>query len=115
MNCLAGKSRRIIIGEALTTNTMLDDLGESDIFKISNEKESCTQGIDLSTKWMTLKQFTSIDGADKRDGTTAIGFIDAEGQGDRDITYDARLVCPILLASKSVIFNWYVLLETLLR
>ena len=35
-----------------------------------------------------------------------IGFVDAEGQGDRNVTYDATLVCPILLASKCVIFNW---------
>lgn len=26
--------------------------------------------------------------------------------GDRDITYDANLTCPIVLASKAVIFNW---------
>lgn len=35
-----------------------------------------------------------------------MGFVDAEGQGDKNITYDATLVCPILLASKCVIFNW---------
>ena len=35
-----------------------------------------------------------------------VGFVDAEGQGDKNITYDATLVCPILLVSKCVIFNW---------
>lgn len=35
-----------------------------------------------------------------------VGFVDAEGQGDKDVSYDANLICPILLASKVVIFNW---------
>jgi hypothetical protein len=26
--------------------------------------------------------------------------------GDRDVTYDANLICPIVLASKAVLFNW---------
>ena len=28
--------------------------------------------------------------------------------GDRDVSYDANLVCPVLLASKVAIFNWKV-------
>jgi len=35
-----------------------------------------------------------------------VGFVDAEGQGDRDSAYDARIACPVLLAAKCVIFNW---------
>lgn len=35
-----------------------------------------------------------------------VGFVDAEGQGDRDTAYDARIACPVLLAAKSCIFNW---------
>jgi hypothetical protein len=35
-----------------------------------------------------------------------VGFVDAEGQGDRDVSYDANLICPVLLASKCVLFNW---------
>jgi hypothetical protein len=82
--------------------------GEREIFKVSNEKESCTQGIDISNKWLPLKNFSTIDGGTEvyTNMPTKIGFVDAEGQGDRDITYDANLVCPILLASKCVIFNW---------
>lgn len=83
--------------------------GETDVFKISNAKESCTQGIDISNKWLSVKEFASID-SNTKSTTSApsirIGFVDAEGQGDKDVTYDARLVCPILLASKVVIFNW---------
>jgi hypothetical protein len=34
------------------------------------------------------------------------GFVDVEGQGDRDETYDSLLAMPILLCSQVVIFNW---------
>jgi hypothetical protein len=80
--------------------------GEEQIFKISNEKESCTQGIDISEKWMSVTDFSRVDGGDPCEGDAKVGFVDAEGQGDRDVSYDANLVCPILLASKCVIFNW---------
>ena len=86
MNCLAGQNQ--------------------DIFKISNEKESCTQGIEISDLWLSLKDFSRIDGGKAVNGNIKIGFVDAEGQGDKDVSYDASLICPILLASKCVIFNW---------
>src|SRR5690606_14625838 len=38
--------------------------------------------------------------------TRAVSFVARCCQGDRDERYDAKLVCPILLCSKSVIFNW---------
>lgn len=80
--------------------------GEEQIFKISNEKESCTQGIDISDKWLSVTDFSKVYGGSPCEGELQIGFVDAEGQGDRDVAYDANLVCPILLASKCVIFNW---------
>jgi Guanylate-binding protein, N-terminal domain len=80
--------------------------GEEQIFKISNEKESCTKGIDISDKWMSVTDFSKVNGGSPCEGNLQIGFVDAEGQGDRDVAYDANLVCPILLASKCVIFNW---------
>lgn len=85
--------------------------GETEIFRISNEKESCTQGIDVSNKFMSVRHFATIDGGrlDARGhevDNIRVGFVDAEGQGDKDVSYDANLICPILLASKCVIFNW---------
>ena len=53
---------------------------------------------------MNLSEFS--DDRKPSNANMKIGFIDAEGQGDKDTTYDANLVCPILLASKCVIFNW---------
>eukprot|EP01032_Pedospumella_encystans_P021514 gene21514-24401_t len=83
--------------------------GEREIFKISNEKESCTQGIDISSKWLSLADFSKLDGGKHIGGRTEgirIGFVDAEGQGYKDVSYDANLMCPILFLSKCVIFNW---------
>lgn len=65
-----------------------------------------TQGIDISTRMIPLKTFSEIDGGKTCQGNIKVGFVDAEGQGDRDVTYDANLVCPILLTSKCVLLNW---------
>ena len=80
--------------------------GETELFKISNQRESCTQGIDISRHLIPLSTFSGIHGGRPNNSSTNIGFVDAEGQGDRDVTYDANLICPILLVSKAVIFNW---------
>ena len=82
--------------------------GEREIFAISNKKDSCTQGIDISSKWLSLEEFSKIDSdsALKAAPAVRVGFVDAEGQGDKDVGYDAELVCPILLVSRCCIFNW---------
>ncbi|KAJ1411405.1 hypothetical protein B484DRAFT_183240 [Ochromonadaceae sp. CCMP2298] len=84
--------------------------GEKEIFRISNMKESCTMGIDVSDKWLPWSDFSNMDGAQPPRKTAArgmqVGFVDAEGQGDKDVSYDANLICPILLMSKCVLFNW---------
>ncbi len=36
---------------------------EREVFRVSNEKESCTQGIDISNKWMSWKDFSEVDRA----------------------------------------------------
>ena len=36
-----------------------------------------------------------------------VGFLDAEGQGDRSVNYDIQLVSPLLLLATTVIFNWF--------
>jgi hypothetical protein len=35
---------------------------EREVFRVSNEKESCTQGIDISSKWMQWRDFAAVDG-----------------------------------------------------
>ena len=99
-----------IFGRARQGKSFLMNMlaGEREIFAISNKKDSCTQGVEVSDKWLTLEAFSKIDNdsALKAAPAVRIGFVDAEGQGDKDVSYDAELVCPILLVSKLVIFNW---------
>ncbi|CAK4086728.1 unnamed protein product [Aphanomyces euteiches] len=97
-----------IFGAARQGKSFLMNLlaNQQDLFRISNEKEPCTQGVDLSSHFMPLSSFSTINGCPRVNSSMSVGFVDAEGQGDRDITYDSRLVSPVLLASKVVIFNW---------
>ncbi|CAI5733623.1 unnamed protein product [Hyaloperonospora brassicae] len=94
-------------GKSFLMNLLAD---QQDLFKISNLREPCTQGVDLSGHLVPLSTFSGFNGCppvvSRASRDIRIGFVDAEGQGDRDITYDSRLVSPVLLASKVVIFNW---------
>lgn len=118
-------------GKSFLMNLLAD---QQDLFKISNLREPCTQGVDLSAHFLPLSTFSTLNGCPSLGGKAKmqIGFVDAEGQGDRDITCtqaalakcslsisstndvltyymysdDSRLVSPVLLASKVVLFNW---------
>jgi len=83
-------------GKSFLMNLLAD---QQDLFKISNSREPCTQGVDISSHLSTLQRFEAHSEGGHEDDI-AIGFVDAEGQGDRDISYDSRLICPILLGSK---------------
>eukprot|EP01036_Dinobryon_divergens_P028374 gene28374-37307_t len=54
-------------------------------------------------KWIlcVVERFSTSDSSDPY-----VGFVDAEGQGDRGVSYDVSLVCPLLLVANIVIFNW---------
>ncbi|GMF60636.1 unnamed protein product [Phytophthora fragariaefolia] len=94
-------------GKSFLMNLLAD---QQDLFRISNLREPCTQGVDLSGHLVPLERFSALNGCPpltpRACGGVRVGFVDAEGQGDRDITYDSRLVSPVLLASKVVLFNW---------
>jgi hypothetical protein len=68
----------------------------------------CTEGVDLSTKFMELSDFSALDGCPRLQclHKVDIGFVDTEGQGGRNPAYDTALMCPILLTAKVVLFNW---------
>lgn len=63
--------------------------GTTGLFTISNLSTPCTQGIDISKSLVPLKTFSEIDNGHTTQGKMKVGFVDAEGQGDRDVTYDA--------------------------
>jgi hypothetical protein len=94
--------------------------GREGTFQISNARDPCTQGIDISRTTMSVADFSTLDGGARVEAAAAhgggrrgggpdgggaaalrIGFVDAEGQGDRDVNYDARLASPVLLSSKA--------------
>jgi hypothetical protein len=87
-----------------------------DVFRISNAKDPCTEGIDLSRASLPLSEFAGITTYSKgkassssstsSTGGSRILLADVEGQGDREVAYDARLASSILPLSKCVIFNW---------
>lgn len=78
------------------------------LFRVSGEMEPCTIGADMSTTMLGLSEFAHEQGAlahreaDASESTAppAIGFVDVEGQGDRDISYEVLLATPLLLISK---------------
>jgi hypothetical protein len=76
--------------------------GTTGLFSISNLSTPCTQGIDISKNFATLKAFSEVDGGRPVQGRVKVGFVDAEGQGDRDVTYDA-----VIFAIKSPILSLY--------
>ena len=86
--------------------------GGSAGFRVSNKSDPCTVGVDLASKLMPLSEFTGGEanragaGAGADGGRIQIGFVDAEGQGDRDQSYDAKIATPILLSAQCVLFNW---------
>ncbi|KAF0682979.1 Aste57867_24932 [Aphanomyces stellatus] len=77
-----------IFGAARQGKSFLMNLlaNQQDLFRISNEKEPCTQGVDLSSHFMPLEAFSRINGCRSVASNVSVGFVDAEGQGDRDIT-----------------------------
>lgn len=76
-------------GKSFLINLLSKAAGGSILFQVSDSSTRCTQGVDLY--WPSH-------------GHTA--FADVEGQGDRPIDYDTRLVTPTLLLSRCILFNW---------
>lgn len=79
-------------GKSFLMNLLAD---QQDLFKISNLREPCTQGVDLSGHFISLEAFSALNGcpAVTQSKQLQIGFVDAEGQGDRDITCTLSACC----------------------
>ncbi|CAN0402269.1 unnamed protein product [Pylaiella littoralis] len=91
--------------------------GVDNLFRVSRAVTPCTSGADLS------RTLFSVSDLEKEDYTTStassasiqstssgetplVGFVDMEGQGDKDSSHDVLLATPLLLLSKIMIFNW---------
>jgi hypothetical protein len=113
---LASVNLITIFGAARTGKSTLMSLlcGEQGLFRSSAGGESFTQGIMIANFFPSLEAFSSQDGGEcvspdsgsgGEDGLV-VGFVDAEGQGDRGMQYDLKLISAPVLLSKIVFFNW---------
>eukprot|EP01046_Picozoa_sp_COSAG06_P003794 COSAG06_NODE_151_length_21964_cov_95.963961_19_plen_347_part_00 len=113
---LASVNLITIFGAARTGKSTLMSLlcGEQGLFRSSAGGESFTQGIMIANFFTSLEAFSSQDGGEcvspdsgssGEDGLV-VGFVDAEGQGDKGMQYDLKLISTPLLFSSIVLFNW---------
>eukprot|EP01046_Picozoa_sp_COSAG06_P002368 COSAG06_NODE_83_length_25105_cov_69.740913_11_plen_310_part_00 len=112
---LASVNLITIFGAARTGKSTLMSLlcGEQGLFRSSAGGESFTQGIMIANFFTSLEAFSSQDGGEcvspdssgGEDGLV-VGFVDAEGQGDKGMKYDLKLMSAPVLLSPIVIFNW---------
>ncbi len=86
-------------------------VGARGLFQVANTATPCTKGVDVSSylaKHSALvehvKSYASVEEVNKGPDSL-IGFVDVEGQGAEDGTYDTMLALPLLLTSKVVLFN----------
>lgn len=79
--------------------------GRPHSFKSSNGLP-CTKGASVAAEAMSFHQLASTWGlpTPRSQGTRAL-FIDFEGQGDKDTTYDFKLLAPLALTCLVLVFN----------
>jgi hypothetical protein len=90
-------------------STLMNLLAGMELFDISHKDKSCTSGVDISARLMTVPRFAAGGGKDDEAAPSTamrVGFVDTEGQGDQGVEYDTMLVAPIAIMAKVVIFNW---------
>ena len=63
-------------------------------------------GIDLSCTSLSVAEFAGSAKLARQQLDLRVLLADVEGQGDREVSYDARLASSILPISKCVLFNW---------
>jgi hypothetical protein len=84
-------------------------LGVPGLFKVVNSATPCTKGVDVSSLVVphsTLAHHVGTYGASvPSNDNLDVGFVDVEGQGDKDGTHDTMLALPLLVTSKVVLFN----------
>jgi hypothetical protein len=102
----------MILGAARGGKSTLMSLmcGKPGLFASSSGGDSFTKGIHMANYFLDLELFSRVDnGAPVRPATeerVLVGFVDAEGQGDRGVEYDLKLIAAPMLLSKIIIFNW---------
>ena len=78
---------------------LMNCLMESEVFGVSSQAESYTQGIHLSSLLLPCSRF-GVGAQEPR-----VGFVDMEGQSDKGIKYDVKLATPLLIVAKVILLN----------
>jgi len=93
-------------GKSFMMNRLLTTSGGHPPFKVINTHDPCTRGVDISTYFVPHAQLAEAAGLEEDgDPDQLVGFVDVEGAGDQDATYDTMLALPLLLTGKVVLFN----------
>ena len=77
-------------------STLLNILAQREVFATAAGDVPCTSGAHVSP--VLRAEFDDSPDVD-------VAFVDVEGQGDLDPSYDIKLVSPLVLASRVMIFN----------
>ena len=83
-----------ILGIARTgKSTLMNNVVGKEVFETSDGVKGCTQGVWVSNTTKYIGE----------DGVTV--YLDTEGQGNTSVKTDYKLLIPVLLLSKVIIFN----------
>jgi hypothetical protein len=87
-------------------NQLMRGVGLRGLFTVVNSSTPCTRGVDISSAMLRHRKLASHMGLPEPVGVSPMcGFVDVEGQGAEDGTYDTLLALPLLLTSRVVLFN----------
>jgi len=91
-------------GKSFLLNCLAGRLG---MFRCNNQHLPCTKGCDISASTNKLKSIAEHVGVTIAApmATARVAWVDCEGSGDQDVSYDTKLTMPLLISSKVIIFN----------
>ena len=97
-----------VVGNLRTGKSyLMNALTKTNVFGVSTQLESFTQGVMLSPTIQPLSQFHSnqLSVGDEAMTSMDLAFVDCEGQADKGAKYDIRLATPVLITAKVIILN----------
>lgn len=82
-------------GKSYLLNAIID----KQIFGVSAQAESSTAGVEI------CRPISQLGGYGNSSSSPKFVFVDMEGQGDKGISQDVKLLSPLLIISKAVVLN----------
>jgi hypothetical protein len=97
-----------VVGNLRTGKSyLMNALTKTNVFGVSTQLESFTQGVMLSPTIQPLSQFHSnqLSVGDEAMTSMDLAFVDCEGHADKGAKHDIRLATPVLITAKVIILN----------